>query len=62
MGHRADTVSVSAILVVQQGLRGAEFRTLGPMASIELKQKDSWCISKEHAPHWSGCRTPCFQH
>ena len=40
------------VLVYQQGLQGAEFRTLGPMASITLKKKR--CTSRAVYP-W-GCR------
>ena len=33
-------------LVCQQGPVGAEIRTLGPMASIKLKIKNSWYASR----------------
>ena len=41
-------------LVHQQGLQGSEFRSLGPMASIRLEIKNSWCTSTGHKVQNSG--------
>ena len=38
-----------ACMIHSKQHRGAEFRTLGPVASIRLKQKIPWCTSR-------GCR------